>query len=305
MEEDLPAAEKPAQPDCRKARPFLSKQYYQQVLNGRRRVRTFLILFLAALLSTVKPAYSFLKVAWPVVSDFSSKVKLVITEAFPEELEVKIKAGQASVNVPEPYYINASKEILNTFLPSQDDQKPVSQIRLLVIDTASRAEDFERYQSLALLTKSSLVYYEDGSVRIRSLRSIGDLTINQKELFAKFADLNQNNRIETLLKIILVTSPLMILVGLFFEVLLNVFVLSFLFWLMVKIRQTGPTFRRGFVFTAALAFPFLLIIKITRFFLSPLLVNQLKILATMAILGLAYTFLNYYQKDSVDVAKSS
>lgn len=269
--------------------PFFSFNFYQQILKGERKINIFVLILIISIITAITPVIFLLKTAYPLVNNIQEKGKSFIEENYPSELEIKIKNGNVSTNVPEPYYLTVSKKSLN-FLDNST-QKSLSdvKIRLLAIDTKGKADDFDRYQSYALLTGTSLVYYNDQKVNIQSLRNIQNLTINKEFIDSKVASISRP--IKELSKVFTVITPFLVLIGIFISNLFNLLFLAFLIFLINKIIRTPFNFSKIYEFTAPLWF-------VPTFFLSlvsliPFLsfLTTFKTLFTMIILGLAYTIL--------------
>ncbi len=234
---------------------LLSSNYYVAVLHGQARFRPFLAALLLALLLSIKPSIMVYKDIYPLVRGLESKVITLINEVYPSELEIRIKNGTASTNVTEPYYITTRKETLeNIFSLKRDNPESSSRVRLLAIDTKGKAENFERYQSLALLTENSVVYYRDQKINIYPLREIQDLTINKESVINKAKEINDRYNISNLVSIGVLASPLLIILGVFISQVLLFFLLSIAIYVMVRINQVPTGFKNTFRFTAAIAF---------------------------------------------------
>lgn len=91
----------------------------------------------------------------------SSKLPKIITQgkqavatAYPKELVLTIKNGQLSTNVTEPYYFDLPKNL--------SGETEVTK-HLITIATAAQVEDYEKYNTAVLVTKSAVVYPKSGS----------------------------------------------------------------------------------------------------------------------------------------------
>ncbi len=109
----------------------------------------FLLIFLGLLIKTVLFSTNVIQSA-PKVKAQLPLVKTQMLNAYPKELVVNIKNGEASTNVTEPYVISLQQVIpqLTT------DEKTM----LLVIDTNASVENYPLHKSIFFLTKNSLVY---------------------------------------------------------------------------------------------------------------------------------------------------
>lgn len=105
-----------------------------------------------------------------------------IEQLYPAELEIKIINGEASTNVPEPYYFSLKKpeaKVLKEQTPNVENVVLVE--NLLVIDTKGNVENFNAYKTYALLTKKNLVVLdENGTLRVTSLSEVKNTTINRQ-----------------------------------------------------------------------------------------------------------------------------
>lgn len=273
---------------------LFSVTYYTSILSGKQKFRLFLAALILALVVSIRPSFFILQKVYPLVQNLENKIMTVVDDVYPEELEVKIKNGYVSTNVTEPYYITIRQEQLESILSLQEDKQIAkSKVRLLAIDTKGKAEEFERYQSMALLTQTSLVYYQDGKTNIQSLRDIRDLTVNRELIKSKIKEYNKDNIIGNLLAFFVLFSPLIIIIGGFLGQLIKFLFLSLLVYLMVRINQLPTGFKNTFRYTAAVTFIVMILANIISF-IPQVASNILAIEAvlTMIILGLAYCGIN-------------
>ncbi len=118
----------------------------------------------------------------PLLTLFTQIVKGELANWYPAELELRLRSGELSTNVTEPYKIPLPEKWREEIMES--DQVKLGDLEnLLVIDTTHEFDlkQFEAYKTPAWLTKNSLVYYrENDRIAIEPLANIKtDLTINQ------------------------------------------------------------------------------------------------------------------------------
>lgn len=276
-------------------RSLLPFKHYTAILTGTESFRAILAVLFLALVLTIKPAFFIFKDVYPLVQNLESKIINLIDEVYPQELEIKIKNGVASTNVTEPYYISVRQETLaNLFSFKKGDPNTQSKVRLLAIDTKGKADEFDRYQSLALLTESSLVYYKDKNVNIYSLRQVKDLTVNKDFIKSKIKEFNKDNKIGNIITIGIFLSPLFMILGIFIFQLFMFLLLTLAVYLMVKINQVQTGFKNTFRYTVAIAFVMTLIWNLIS--LIPFLAKNIiaaQSLLTIIILGFAYSGIYY------------
>lgn len=129
----------------------------------------------------------------------TESIKQNVKTLYPQELVVTVTHGEVSTNVTEPYYIELPKQLkdfIDDELSKDEDKKGKSggmNIRHLVaIDTAGKAEDFLRYESVVLLTKHSVVYPDkdsnkNGAFKISPIPSTENFLMN-KYVYNQFLD---------------------------------------------------------------------------------------------------------------------
>jgi hypothetical protein len=92
---------------------------------------------------------------------------------YPEELVVKIENGKISTNVQEPFYIKFSQGY---------EYKNVD--NFLAIDTKNpvNIDKFDEYKSYCLLTRESLICYDNDAIRVSSLEEVPDIIIDKNKI---------------------------------------------------------------------------------------------------------------------------
>jgi len=245
----------PGKKPFKKFKKFFRLAFYQRILYGKRKISFLAIALILSLASILLPTFSILRYGLPFVLKLGKNLRLSVEQIYPEELEVTIKNGIVKTNVTEPYFITIKeKDLQNLFTkPEKQEETDAQEFRLLAIDTRGRAEDFERYQSLALLTETSLVYYSQEKINITPLRNIEDLTVNQGFIMEKLKFLDKKSLTPLLIGLLFVL-PLFFLAFTFISKLLFFLVLSLPVILMVKIRSIPAHFSQVYRFTAAISF---------------------------------------------------
>lgn len=99
----------------------------------------------------------------------------VVKNYFPPELSIKIKNGEVSVDVPEPYVL-PGKDATLALLKEQ------GLLNMLVIDTKHDFDKkkFEEYKTFSLLTKNEIVTQSaKGQITIKQLDGFPNATVSQ------------------------------------------------------------------------------------------------------------------------------
>lgn len=233
---------------------LFSLEYYLNVLRGQKRFRVFLIAFIFSIIFSIQASVDIVKDLYPLTRDIEKKASTFVNDYYPEELEVNIKKGKASSNVSEPYYITLPKEIIEDPTSfGKKESNSTSKVRILAIDTKGTAEDFESYQSMALLTQTNLVYYKDGGISIQSLRDVEDLTINKSKVSSEIGKISKQYHVQGIVNAFLIALIPLIVLGIFLVTLFTFLLLSVGVWIMLKINQLNFPFKKIYLYTASIA----------------------------------------------------
>lgn len=272
---------------------FFSLEHYSKILAGEKGFKSFLVILLFSLLVSIKPSIYFFQVGYPFIKNLEGKLTSLVNEIYPKDLEITIKDGIASSNVTEPYYVTISQDRLeNVFSTSETKSQQSSKIRLLAIDTKGKAEDFERYQSLALLTQTSLTTYKDNNINIYPLRNIQDFTINKTLIDTTLKDLNKDNRIVKFLVPLIYLGPVLIFLLSIIYVYNKFFLLAIGVYIMAKLNNVDTNYGKTFRYTVAVSFiPVMALEGLTY------LLPQVPNISTPITLVLCYLGINYLIKE--------
>lgn len=281
---------------------LFSIKYYVGILTGSSRFQPVPAAIILALILSIKPSLFIFRTTLPLAQNLEKNVLNLIEEIYPRELEIKIASGQVSTNVTEPYYVTVRQETLESlFSLKHEDQNTRSKIRMLAIDTRGKADEFERYQSLALLTETSIVYYKDNNVNIYPLREIKDLTINRDIVKSQVKEINKDNRVGKITVAVVLLAPFFILLWSVIARLTVFLLLSLIVYLMIKINQLPIGFKNTFRYTSAISFvPMFLwgLMSFIPFFAGNIFATSY--LLPIIIWGLAYGGLNYFKNHQID-----
>ncbi|MCL5970688.1 MAG: DUF1189 domain-containing protein [Patescibacteria group bacterium] len=262
------------------------------ILKVAKTFNVILAIFILSIIISIKPAIYALKYMVPLVSNAENKTMTIINEVYPDELEIKIKNGYVSTNVTEPYFVNANMEKIENIMLNKKTTYTKSKVRILTIDTKAKDSDLEKYQSMALLTQTSLVYYQDGKVNTRDFRDVKDVTINKKLIVSKAKEFIQSYRINNLTQVGIFAMPLLMILFYFFILIIELLLTSLLVYFMVKVNELSIGFRKTFRYTTFLS----LIPFITGSLLSsPGIFNTS--LITILILSFTYAGIVYVKKN--------
>lgn len=277
-------------------------RYFHDIYSGERKFKSILAALGLAILSSIYPAYKIISVGLPFIENLDQRVMSTIDEVFPEDLEIKIQDGEASTNVTEPYFLTISQSTLNELANMQESaSQPHSKIRLLTINTGGRVEDFERYQSLAMLTGSTFVYYDEGEITIRSLNTAPDMTVSKEVIVSKINEINKGNRILSLIRTFLFLSPLITILGLWIWHLLEIFLGALIVLIITRIHQLKISFKQMFAFSGAIYFLPAIVLMLIRLLPG---VNSyyfwFKTVTDIFLIVVTYLFILRYKNQTVE-----
>ncbi|MDQ3239071.1 MAG: hypothetical protein M3P33_00965 [bacterium] len=279
---------------------FFTFNYYLGVLLAQRRFNPFLGVFLMALSWVGLASIGIFTAGFVFANGFSSQVVTIIDRVYPQELEIEIKQGIVQTNVTEPYYVNISSETFKgTFLENKEDTS-VHKERILTIDTKAKAEDFDKYQTYALLTQENLVYYNEKKVRIESLSDIENLKISKNIIIENFNKQNKQYNFDRIVQIGLYILPFVLLIMFYIGISIMVVFYSLFIFLIMKIFNAGASFNRAIIFTSSLLFiPYIAKTLISFIPNQPPVISKIMDLYFVVILIFAYYIIRsvYGQKE--------
>lgn len=161
-----------------------SKSFYEEVKNGQN-MPAWMYFIKISLIQTVLLTIIFLLLAVPAINNiFSTNSKNKIVSYFPEELTVKLKAGQISTNVEEPYKIPYTESFKSEMDKDRRDTPKAE--NFIVIDTVSpfSMDLYYEYSTEILITKDSLIARKsNGQITIQPLKSFPDGELNRAKIF--------------------------------------------------------------------------------------------------------------------------
>lgn len=270
------------------------------VLAGKRRFRWFLSLLVLSVVFSFPLAFSTIKTFYPFTQNMRERVLSFVDDAYPAELQVVIRDGSATTNVTEPYYVTVpSSAWEKLFSPGTKTEKTLAKTRLLAIDTQGRADDFEQYQSFALLTKNSLVTYsqKDNKIQLYPLREVPNMTIEKGTVRKQITSWFDAVPLEKISKGFLWSLPVLFAFFSLTVMILAMLVYGFIVYVMARLNQLPIPYSRAFVYTVAVSF-LLNIVENTLGLIPGISQYTLAIPSafTMVLLGLCYLGIRTYKQ---------
>jgi len=103
----------------------------------------------------------------PEINLFLKGIGSVLSDQYPDELIIKVDKGNVSVNVEEPYFVSFPDEFSAGSILKPGNPDGIKY--LFAIDTQNELslELFKRHNSLFLLGKNSIAFYDNNSISIQ------------------------------------------------------------------------------------------------------------------------------------------
>jgi hypothetical protein len=206
----------------------------------------------------------------PKVNTFLEGVTPIILDYLPDELEIIIKDGVASTNVPEPYFLGMPFKPFEN-LEMSPDIRGYGIENLLVIDTRSdeaTLEEFKAYKTLALLSRKTMMNYDEDQVVIRSLADIPNFKLDKGVISSFLAKIVPYLRFVKPFFVIFAFSGYFSFV--FFGKMLYLLLVALLILIVVKVRKVDIGYKKAYqlglhLFTAGILYEiiFELILKMS------------------------------------------
>lgn len=225
---------------------FTSPLYYKEILKApfSFSLKFFIFyFFLFSIITTLFVSINFLS----KTQSYIRNLPAMLIEAYPEELELKIRNGEVSTNVKEPFKITV-KEVEKVFEENKDNvlgAKEEDVENILVIDTSGTMEDFEKYNTAVLITKKNIMYISDqGRHESIPLSEVGDVTINRNmvEMFV--------GKAAPLLNLVFPGLVLFVFIGTFsflpFANMVYLLFFALVLWIIAKLMKYVLSFRKAY-----------------------------------------------------------
>ena len=204
----------------------------------------YFVLFslLIALVATIYLSLSVL----PKINDFLENVSPTVLNYFPDDLEVTIEDGLASTNVPEPYFLEIPFEVPKD-IEAKPDVHGYGIENLLVIDTRSdesTLEEFKSYNTIMLLNRKSLMYYDENQVAIQSLAEIPDFKLDKEVISSLLAKIVPYFRLVGPLFVVFVFGGYFsyVFIGRMFYLIFA----ALLVWIIAKLKKVNIGYQKAY-----------------------------------------------------------
>lgn len=196
-------------------------------------------------------------------------VQTQIVAAFPEELELRVKDGTVTSNVPEPYVIPLPKEWSGNERGRGDREIEI----LAVIDTTKPIDtaDFEAYQTAVIIGRDEIGFAspDDRKVQIHRIDDWDVDVVATRDSFRAVVD-RSFQALRGVGAVLLVLSPLFIFSGLFIGSLIYLLFGALIIWLAARLHQVPLTYGESYRYGLHLmTLPVLLSCLLTGLFKIP------------------------------------
>lgn len=234
---------------------FFHSDYYIGILRSGQGIPSFRLVLILSLISILVPVIQFYNFALPFARSLPTEVKKIVADVYPSELEIVITNGTVTTNVTEPYFVSVSNQTLERLSNFKINSQPVNRTRIITIDTRATSEEIDKYQSLALLTADSLVYYNDSKIETISLKDVQNFQLNKSLIDSQVSKFLDNRSVVWVILGLLLFIPLFIFLFTGLGYLLWFSWLALLLLLLTRIYRLPFTYSRLDHFINNLAFP--------------------------------------------------
>jgi len=204
----------------------------------------YFVLFclLITLVATIYLSFSLL----PKVNDFLENFSPTVLNYFPDDLEIVIEDGVASTNVPEPYFLEMPFGVPED-IEIRPDIHGYGIENLLVIDTRSdeaTLEQFKSYNTIILLNRKTLMYYDENQVAIQPLAGITNFKLDKGVISSLLTKIVPYFRLVGPLFIIFVFGGYFafVFVGRMFYLLFA----ALLIWIIAKVKKVNIGYSKSY-----------------------------------------------------------
>lgn len=217
------------------------------LVSGQTKVRLFWVVLGIFVVSSAYTTYHLLKTGFSLVGKLPEFSRNLVDEVYPAELEISIVDGIMTSNVVEPYHVKIKvarlREVLEMFYPQGAKNLPnKSEIRLLTINGNATQDQFDNYQTMALLTRDKIYYQGADEVGVINISADRNYLINKENVNKVLENLLQNNYVNFFMQfgafIVLGFYLVFSYLGLWFEILAVGLLIYFMGRLLIVVDWT-------------------------------------------------------------------
>lgn len=206
----------------------------------------YLLFVLTLFIGSVKSAITLIPQI-PSLVPMTQNIKKLVQVGYPKELTVTVKNGELSTNVNEPYYID---------WPIIDKKTSSVDLHFITIDTRARYEDFGKYKTVILITKTGVITRDDNkTLKIYPFEKNYNFVINKNKydqltnMFLPYIDYLPVI-IVIMIGFFLIFGPFMVAPFMIFGWLVYILFAAVLFFIVAKILKKELTYKK--VYTLSL-----------------------------------------------------
>ena len=257
-------------------------EYYQGLIARPFSYSLKYFLTLAVLVAFIV-SVTFLTYIVPVLQSFLTNVGTKVLEYYPSELQITIKNGIASSNVQEPYFVKFPPEFKDSMVENKNVPDDLENLFVIDTKTTPTIDQFKNYKTLLLLTKDSVVNYDNGKITIQPLDKISDFTLDKTKI-SSFLDKAQPY-FKFIYPIVAIISFFVFFIG----IDANLFYLLFaalLVWLIARVKKINVGYKKSYqlglhLITGAMLLDNLLFLVVPRAHIPYLFTATIVILAVV------------------------
>lgn len=264
-------------------------EYYKEILNKPFSYSFRYFLSLAGIIAIVSTiVFSFNTV--PEINKVIGEISPNVLKYYPDNLEITVKNGIVSTNVPEPYYIKMPAEFKSEFQDSNNvstrTSPDLSKIEnMFVIDTLSplTVDLFKSYKTFVLISRDSIAYYDNEAVKIQSLGQDANGVVTKAKVAAALTGIMPFIKIIpfALVPIVFIFSLIGFILGNMIYLIFGAFVI----WIFAKATKRNFTYEKSYQFGLH-AITLGVILEATIFQLYPVL--EFPFLFTLLMLAIVW-----------------
>jgi len=203
----------------------------------------YLLIVLTLFIGSVKTAITLI----PQTRSLPTLVQNItrfVKAGYPKDLVVTVKNGQLQTNAKEPYFIE---------LPIIDEKTRADNYHFITIDTKARYEDFSKYRTAILITKTGIIT-NDGNKKTLKIYPLENynFVMNQSK-YDQFTNmiLPYVNYLPTiiivLVSLLLILSPFIAALFMLIGQLIFLLLAAFLFFITAKILKKNLAYKTVYI----------------------------------------------------------
>lgn len=158
-----------------------SVDYYKDVLSSGLKFSLNYFITLSAISIVITATAGALRIA-PTTANFVNDLTTQATQAFPQDLVIKVENGTWEINRPQPFIVAMPKDLVNLAKETSTAEVPAPKIpqNLAIFNKTGTVEDIKKLDALMLVNEKNIITQDqDGNIQTQPLENLKTINLDK------------------------------------------------------------------------------------------------------------------------------